>query len=95
MSSAAASLGISYRRLDYWSRIGLLRATNEGGGSGTRRKWPEHELRIAALIARLADVGIDLNVAAHHARAAIDEGARTYYAHLAEGVYLSIVIDLD
>jgi DNA-binding transcriptional MerR regulator len=91
---ASRAVGVSYRRLDYWARCGYLRPEH-AGGSGVWRRWPEHELRVAAVMVRLLDAGLTLAAAAEIARAAIDEGEATHYAHVAEGVYLVVVVDLD
>lgn len=94
MSTTAAALGVSYRRLDYWARCGYLRPYGQGAGSGRRRRWSERELRVAALIVRLADAGMTLPVAAQIARAAVKADKPTHYEHLGDGVYLSVVVDV-
>lgn len=63
-----AALGLTYRKLDYWTSIGHIRADETHPGSGARRTWPEHELRVATRIGRLTDAGIRLDRAAHLAR---------------------------
>jgi DNA-binding transcriptional MerR regulator len=49
--------GVSYRRLDYWARLGLVApSVCECAGSGTRRRWsPADVLRVkrVAVAARL------------------------------------------
>lgn len=37
--------GVSYRRLDYWSRLGLVTNEFPADGSGSRRCWSEADLR--------------------------------------------------
>ena len=32
--------GLTYRRLDYWCRIGLITPVVEGRGQGSLRQWP-------------------------------------------------------
>lgn len=92
--NTAAALGISYRRLDYWARRGLLRPEKEGGGSGCWRKWSDDEIAVARIMARLIDGGLGLDAAASIARAAIEGGRPTHYASLGDGVYLSVVVDV-
>jgi hypothetical protein len=95
VSTIARAVGVSYRRLDYWARCGYLRADGEGSGSGVRRRFSDDELRVAQLMARLVDAGLTVPTAANVARCAIaDERGGSAYAHLAEGVYLSVVLDL-
>jgi hypothetical protein len=52
-----ADLGITYRQLDHWSRMGYLRPVRldrgKGEGSGSPRTWPPGELQIARLMGRL------------------------------------------
>jgi len=61
-------LGISYRQLDYWTRIGLLRPIDPTPGSGVARTWPDAEVVVAHMIRRLLDAGLELRVAARVAR---------------------------
>jgi DNA-binding transcriptional MerR regulator len=92
--NTAHALGISYRRLDYWTRHGYLRPGTNGSGSGYRRQWPDDELAVAALMARLVGAGLVLDVAARIARAAVESGQLTHYVLLADAVYLSVVVDV-
>lgn len=72
--AAAAFEGvISYRKLDYWTRIGYLTAPQHVG-SGYWRLWAETEVGVAAAISRLVAAGIDLDTAASIAR----DGVGTY-----------------
>jgi hypothetical protein len=61
-------LGISYRQLDYWTRIGLLVPDDPTPGSGIARSWPDSEVIVALLIRRLLDAGLELRAAARVAR---------------------------
>jgi DNA-binding transcriptional MerR regulator len=61
---------LSYRQLDYWSRSGYLRPVQAKPGSGTDRAWPEAEIRVANMMARLLTAGLELAVAARVARVA-------------------------
>lgn len=66
---AADPPGMSYRQLDYWVRRGYLRPGNADAGSGSTRQWPAEELRVAALMARLVDAGLQPATACVVARA--------------------------
>ena len=56
--------GMTYRKLDYWSRIGVLRPANPAPGSGAKRLWPRDELGVCAAVLRLCAIGLDLHTAA-------------------------------
>lgn len=51
-SSVAAALlaDITYRQLDYWSRIGVVRAAAEAKGSGSRRLWSAQGVAVLAVL---------------------------------------------
>jgi hypothetical protein len=67
--TAFTASGLSYRRLDYWTRCGYLKAAQDGHGSGYKRLWPDAELGIAVAIMRLVDqAGIELTRAVSIAR---------------------------
>jgi hypothetical protein len=70
--------GITYRRLDYWVRRGLLRPANPHDGSGTQRGWTGRDYRLATAILGLTTAGLALDVAAAAAVAYVDEGVRTF-----------------
>jgi len=60
-------IGITYRQLDYWARIGLLRPSiRDAQGSGTQRVYSYANLLQLQVIRRLLDVGVSLG-AAHKA----------------------------
>ena len=84
MTAHARAVGISYRRLDYWTRAGYLRPANSGLGSGVWRQWSEHELNVARAMARLVTAGLTVPVAARCARAHVESGAELL--ELAPGV---------
>lgn len=48
LSEAAFAAGISYRQVDYWDRVGMIRIADPAKGSGTRRVVTDAER--AALI---------------------------------------------
>lgn len=80
------SLGMSYRKLDYWTRCGWFSPPGErrpeasptpgsahAPGSGYARRWTFREYMIADLIVRLMDAGLELTRAGMCARLAVDE----------------------
>jgi DNA-binding transcriptional MerR regulator len=76
MASSAAlarELGISYRQLDHWARVGYLRPVEMHPGSGRGRIWPANEYAVAALIVRLKAAGFELATAAELARELVAE----------------------
>lgn len=61
--------GVTYRQLDYWTRLGLLKPENgTTPGSGRPRDWSTFELRVAEIIAELRALGFELPSAARLAR---------------------------
>lgn len=66
--------GMTYRRLDYWTRIGLLTPGNDGQGTGTKRTWTGRDWEIARLTLALTNAGIDVHVANAAAVAGVDHG---------------------
>lgn len=60
--------GLTYRQLDYWTRVGYLRPVDPTPGSGGAREWPELEVEVAGVIVRLLRAGLRLDVAARAAR---------------------------
>jgi hypothetical protein len=64
-----SDIGLTYRRLDYWTRQGYLLAIGEvRPGSGRLRVWPVSEIEVADRMVRLTEVGLDLLVASELAR---------------------------
>lgn len=62
--------GMTYRQLDYWTRLGHLRPDNGGTpGTGRPRRWSDREMLIAKEIGRLRLEGYELSAAARIARA--------------------------
>lgn len=57
--------GMSYRRLDYYTRSGLLSPVVRGAsGSGSRREYDERDLARARLIGALRDLGAEVAIVA-------------------------------
>ncbi len=58
---AADIVGITFRRLDHWTRIKLVRPSHtEAAGSGTRRMYSYRDLLELRIIKRMRDSGISL-----------------------------------
>ena len=69
--------GPSYRQVDHWTRLGYLKAV-EGFGTGHARRWPVLERDVAAMMHRLAAVGIPPKVA--HDDCGLGSGIRVVVA---------------
>jgi Na+(H+)/acetate symporter ActP len=76
LSSAqvCARAGVTYRQLDHWSRLGLVRPTVDSSGSGTQRQWDATSVAVVAVAGRLARLGAPAHVRAR-AGAAVAEMA--------------------
>ena len=60
-SQAAESVGITYRRFDYWARTDLVRPSGtDAAGSGSRRCYTYRDLLELKVIKKLLDAGIKL-----------------------------------
>lgn len=68
ISDIEAQYGVSYRRLDLWTRQGHIRASNPAPGSGHRRVWAAAELDIARRMAELTAAGMTVAASAQIAR---------------------------
>lgn len=70
--TACAAAGITYRRLDYWARTGLVEPSIRGAqGSGTQRLYSFRDILVLKIIRRLLDTGVSLQnirVAVEHLR---------------------------
>jgi DNA-binding transcriptional MerR regulator len=82
--------GLTYRRLDHWTRAGYLHP-HQQGGTGNVRAWPQTELAIADLMRRLVEAGLTAGVAAIAARHHLNGRP---LVKLAAGVVLAIDTDL-
>jgi hypothetical protein len=60
--------GVTYRKLDHWTALGLIWAQTQHPGSGVARSWTAWELRVAVDIGKLTKAGIELRAAARFAR---------------------------
>lgn len=52
------ALGISYRKLDFWTSRGWLRSTEPHPGTGRQRAWLPGEAEIAEVMHLLTSAGI-------------------------------------
>ena len=50
--------GVSYRQLDYWVRVGVLRTAYPVVGSGSRRQFHGVELEVVRVVAALRELGL-------------------------------------
>lgn len=50
--------GCSFRVLDYWSRVGLIRPARGSGGSGNVRLWDGTAIRVARVLAALGGLSL-------------------------------------
>lgn len=82
--------GATFRQLDYWARLGLVKPRTRAGGSGSGfgRRWPFREAEVAAQIARLLEAGLELAIAAGIARDLVEHGVAEHT--LAPGVVLTV-----
>lgn len=53
MTTAVGIHGATQRQIDFWVRQGYLLPGQQPPGSGVAREWPEVEIRVAQLMARL------------------------------------------
>ncbi len=87
-----AAAGITYRKLDYWTKHGHLRPVPGPAGSGHVRRWPAAELAVAILIDRLTAAGLRLDVAhsvARHRRG-VGAGDTTFGCDIAPGIQVTV-----
>ena len=57
-AEVARLAGITYRQVDYWVRIGLLRTAEPVEGSGTARRFAAVEVNVARVVAALHSAGV-------------------------------------
>lgn len=56
-------VGISFRKLDYWTRLGAVVPTRLANGPGSRRRWSPNEVKIIRAVAALMDLGMTVEEA--------------------------------
>lgn len=49
--------GLTYRQLDYWTRIGVLADDRQLPGSGNRRRWTRLDAAVLAVAAQVIALG--------------------------------------
>lgn len=91
-SDVCAAAGISYRQLDYWSRVGVLRELPRPGGSGWPRLYDPGEVDVACCVARLMSAGLTLTAAGYVARKGPPAAGSTTHP-LAAGAVLVLTAD--
>lgn len=62
-------VGLSLRRVQYWTEQGWLLAVDGTRGSGYALEWPPCEVLVAAYMMRLVEAGVSPPAAARAARA--------------------------
>lgn len=68
--------GLTYRQLDYWTRLGYLVADENRPGSGNVRTFHPGEVAVGTIMRRLVTAGLIVEAAAFIARD-IADGADT------------------
>lgn len=67
----------TYRQMDGWSTRGFLKfETRAGHPGGQFRWWPPEEVEVACNVARLVDIGFDVELAFQIARVEPSGGSR-------------------
>ena len=66
----------TYRLMDTWTRDGLLKAEFKGDRHGRYRDWPDGEVGVALMVARLLKAGITAELAFRVARTQPRDGTR-------------------
>lgn len=64
----AERVGVTYRQVDHWSRLGYLRPSNPGCGQGRQRDYLPAEVDVAVRMGRLVRAGLSPAVATLVAR---------------------------
>lgn len=91
----ALAHGLTYRRLDYWTTKGHLKADSARPGTGYPRSWTRRELKVAELMVRLRSAGLRLDVAARVARSTVEQGRAAAICRLGPGVSVVVWMDPD
>lgn len=58
-TQACKRAGVSYRQLDYWSRIGAAVPSVGAMGSGTQRRWSAADITVLRCLGRLSLLGCE------------------------------------
>lgn len=67
---------VTFRQLDYWSRVGAIEPVRAATGSGSKRRWTGKQVRDVAMIGRLRELGVGLD-AIEEVMAVVDESEGT------------------
>lgn len=67
LESTLRLTGATYRQLDHWARKGYLNIDQEVA-TGIPRDWPMEEVRVAEIVVKFINAGMNLNAAFTYAR---------------------------
>jgi hypothetical protein len=81
VTNTERELGITYRQLDFWCRLGLLHPLR-GVGTGNSREWTRAELEVARTMGHLVRAGAKPALAERIARSRRCEIAPGTWLHL-------------
>lgn len=75
-----AATGVTFRRLDYWTRTGIVGLTGDAAtpGSGSPRRWRPRDVDVIRHMASLTDAGFTVVAAARMAKDAVDHDLFTH-----------------
>lgn len=82
--------GVTQRQITHWIRQGYLLPDQPPPGSGRSREWPEREVRVAQLMARLVAGGFAPAAAAEHARTLLRQSRWPARLVLPRGVVIEV-----
>lgn len=82
--------GVTSRQVDFWVRQGYLLPGQPAPASGNARQWPEEEIRVAQLMARLVACGFTPADACDYARKVLGRRGSPVRLTLARGVVLEV-----
>lgn len=86
--------GLTYRKLDYWTRAGYLPDAPVSHGSGADREWTPRHRAILVVMVRLVGAGMEPAAASKIAAVAVPEGAFTVESptvvELAPGITITV-----
>lgn len=82
--------GITYRQLDYWSRVGYVHERNPGPGSGYSRDYDDTEVAVAMRMGALVRARVQVRDAASTARWMVEQIADTVTVTIPDAPDLTI-----
>jgi hypothetical protein len=83
--------GASYRQIDYWVRLGILRTAFYVEGSGRARRFERRELRVAVIVRALYATGIGQGQARAEGSHIVQTTAQAIREH-PDAEYLSVSV---